>query len=440
MPHAIRPDRRLFALSVLSCLVAGACGTRPDRLARVPNIYAEGRNYQAGQVTEYYQTVTPEILYATNRSQDLKEDGQVEYLSDRSDSLAFGRATVSFDGVTSWPKLVELTKAGPGRRPPRLSLAGFRDEIRFARSPLPAERREGRVVTEARAQRDYDAYAARFREMMGAQVRRSGTGAVLIYVHGFANDFPEALTTLANVWHYAGRRSIPMAFSWPAGNPGLLKYFRDSESGDFSVYHFKEVLDLLASVPEVEQIDIVAHSRGTDVATSALRELVIRERARGNQPKLTMKTGTLILAAPDLDVGTVRQRLISERFSEAFEQVSVYINPRDQALAYSSFLTQEARFGRLDATDFAPGELASLRKVGLVHFIRVEGAGGLGHSYFRDNPGVMSDMALTLRTRAFPGGTLRPLTLDHENIWTLHSDYPLDRLPDLELHELAGER
>lgn len=435
-----RSTAGLLGLFGLACLVLAGCTSRTDRLAKVPNVYAEGRNYQADRVPPVYRSVTPQVLYATDRSQDLKENGEVVYLSERSDSMSYGTATVAFSGVDSWNALLAQTQAGSTQRPARLNVASFADHIRFSKTPLVSERRDGRLQTEAGARRTYELYADQFRTAIAEQTRQSGTGNILIYVHGFNNEFDDALTTLTNIWHYSGRQSIPLAFSWPAGNPGLFKYFKDRESSEFSVYHFKELLDLLASVPEVDQIDIVAHSRGTDVVTSALRELVIRERGRGNKPKLTMKTGTLILAAPDLDVGTVRQRLISERFSEAFEQVNVYINPRDKALAYASVLTQEARFGRLDASDFAPGELAALQKVGLIHFIRVEGAGGNGHSYFRDNPGVMSDIALALRTRAFPGGTLRPLEQDQDTIWRLHSSYPLDRLPDLSFIPVGGER
>ena len=119
---------------------------------------------------------------------------------------------------------------------------------------------------------------------------------------------------------------------------------------------------------------------------------------------------------------------------EAFEQVNIYVNPDDVALRLSSFLTRYPRIGAAQQEDFKEGELARWRKEGLVHFIRVEGAAGSdSHSYFRNNPAVLSDIVLALRTRAFPGGTLRPLEEDPDLIWRLQPNYPLERLPDLTL-------
>ena len=44
-------------------------------------------------------------------------------------------------------------------------------------------------------------------------------------------------------------------------------------------------------MPEIENIHIVSHSLGTDVSTTALRELVIENRAAGGDPTYK-KSGT----------------------------------------------------------------------------------------------------------------------------------------------------
>ncbi|MGC3938448.1 alpha/beta hydrolase [Roseobacter sp. EG26] len=420
--------RRIFL--ACSCLILMACAPQNVALAPPPNLYLEGRNYPSAAVPPVLRNVSPRMFYVTDRAIELSPDGEISYNSSRSNSMALGSAQVRF-GAEDWDDLVARTSTDGGRRISRLDVQSATELVRFADVPLPNRREKGALIFEPDALTSYNAGAQAFQEAIRAEIARTGNGRILIFTHGVRNDFDRALSTLANLWHYAGRNSIPVAFTWPAGNSGPLGYFRDREAGDFSVFHAKELLRLLAEIPEVEDIDIVAHSRGTDVMTKALRELVIYHRGRGVPPKIAMKTGTLILAAADLDTGVVRQRLEAERFSEAFEQINIYINPNDGALRAASLLTNAPRLGSATSESLKLEELQKLRKEGLVHFIRVENVKGRGHSYFRSNPAVLSDIVLALRTRAFPGGTLRPLEDGEDGFWQLHPNYPLERLPDL---------
>ncbi|KEJ89126.1 alpha/beta hydrolase [Sulfitobacter donghicola DSW-25 = KCTC 12864 = JCM 14565] len=400
-------------------------------MATPPNLYLEGTNYPAPAVPAVLRSVTPQILFVTDREPERTEGRITGYGRDRSSAMAFGAASVQF-GADDWDDLVARTHVDRNGRISRLTVTKVEEKVRFDSVPLPNHRLDGELRVEKAAADSYDAGRKAFQAQIRAEIARTGHRRILIYTHGVANEFETGVTTLANLWHFAGRDSIPLAFSWPAGNRGPLGYFRDRASGDFSVYHAKEFLTMLAEMPEVEDIDIVAHSRGTGVVTQALRELILVQRARGVRPKLGLKTGTLILAAADLDTGVMRQRLLTERFSEAFEQVNIYVNPDDLALKLSGFLTNSARIGALKQDDFSTKELKGLAKEGLIHFIRVEGAGNANsHSYFRENPAVLSDIVLALRTRAFPGGTLRPLEQDEDAVWVLQPNYPLERLPDL---------
>lgn len=437
----MRQDQRrpVWRCVVAVLLVLGlvAC-TRPVQLSQPPNLYLNGTNYPSAAVPLALQVIDPPIFYVTDREQDGPGGAVTGYGTGRSDAMAFGRAQVRF-GAASWEDLVARTHVDRGGRISRLEVEGLSEIVRFPAIPLGAERRDGALRLVPAEDAAYRARGAAFQAAIRAEVKRTGNGRILVYVHGVNNGFENALQTLANLWHFTGRQSTPVVFTWPAGNGGVLGYFRDREAADFSVYHAKEFLRLMAEIPEVEDIDIVAHSRGTAVMTQALRETVIFHRGRGVAPKLAMKTGTLILAAPDLDIGIARQRLMSERVPEAFEQTNIYVNPDDAALRLSSFLTKYPRVGAATEEDFNVGELEQLRKEGLVHFIRVEGAHqSNSHSYFRNNPAVLSDIVLALRTRAFPGGTLRPLEEDPDTIWRLHNHYPLERLPDLAT--LAAER
>ena len=417
--------RRLILVLPIFLLSACAVGIQ---LAAPPNLYREGTNYPEERVPNVLRTATPEIFYVTNRL-----PLGMSYGRDRSSSMAFGRATVQFGRDLDWPELLDRTRADSDKRISTLWVKGVDELVRFHETPLPLRRQNDRLVHLASARAEYDMQTRAFQNALSDKIRSTGNGRLLVYVHGFNNDFEDSLTALANLWHFSGRTSIPVAFAWPAGNgAGPLGYFRDRDAATFSVYHTKEFVRMLSEIPNVEEIDIVAHSRGTDLATTALRELIIEARGAGKHPRRALKLGTLIMAAPDLDVDIVRQRLVAERLAEAFEQVNLYINPDDAALRLSAFLTRSRRLGALRNEDFKEGEPELLAKEARVFFIRVENVrGNFGHSYFRDNPAVLSDIVLALRTRTLPGDELRPLEQDQASIWVLHPDYPLERLPDL---------
>ena len=54
---------------------------------------------------------------------------------------------------------------------------------------------------------------------------------------------------------------------------------------------------------------MIAHSRGTDVAISAFRELVIFARGAGISARERYKIKNFVMAAPDIDVSGVSQRV-----------------------------------------------------------------------------------------------------------------------------------
>ncbi|MEI4235068.1 alpha/beta hydrolase [Roseovarius sp. D22-M7] len=149
---------------------------------------------------------------------------------------------------------------------------------RFPQTPLPFSQDRGIILPDADATRAYNAAKADMRGTLASALQRSGRREILFYVHGFNSLFEETLETTARLWQVTGRDVLPVAYSWPAGNPGAFGYFKDRESGEFSIFHLKETLRLLKDVPGLERIHIVAHSRGSDVVTTALRELVIEER------------------------------------------------------------------------------------------------------------------------------------------------------------------
>ncbi|MCK5188983.1 MAG: alpha/beta hydrolase, partial [Methylococcales bacterium] len=181
----------------------------------------------------------------------------------------------------------------------------------------------------------------------------------------------------------------------------------------------------LASFPEVERINILAHSRGTDVTATALRELIIEARAAGLSPRKLYRIENLILAAPDLDFDIVRQRLIAEKVGPAFDQITVYTTDSDKALDVSQTLMSGIRFGRIRDTDLGEQEQAIFKVVKNVAFIDVHGVSSFtGHAYYLGNPSTSSDIIRVFTGGYKPGSPGRPLTHRMLNFWEMPVGYP----------------
>lgn len=422
-----RPQGRMvgICLALGLVLMAAGCARTVDSLSRAPNLYDAYNFYPADEVPEAQRTVTPNLFYVTDRRPVESPGLWTRYGHDRSDAMVFGQSTIRFGDDMGWDDLVAFSARANPRQKVALRVERNRELVRFPATPLPFARSGGQtqVVPEARA--EYEGRTGAMQQILAGELRRSRRPEVVIFVHGFRTTFDDGQATLADIWHFAGRGMVPIQYSWPADNPGAFGYFQDREAGEFTVFHLKQFLTMLAGIETLQKIHIVAHSRGADVTTTALREMIIAERAAGRDPRRTLKIDNLIMAAPEIDFGVVRQRLIAERFATAFGRITVYMNKRDNALALAQTLMSGVRMGRMSIRDMDERVRDTFRLMGNVDFIDVERPGNsISHSYFRENPAVVSDIVLILRTSAAPGGPDRPLQQLEANFWALHSDYP----------------
>ena len=404
-------------------LASQGCATRA--LMPTPNIYVSPGAYPAAQIPDGLRSALVDVLYLTDRRLDQGESPDVRYGSGRSASVAFGSVEVALGEGESWEDLLAASGERSRKHELKLRVEAPKPLGRFPDTPRPFVVKDG-VVSEPEASvAALEAARAEFREALGARLALTPRKEVLLYVHGFNNSFEDAVFALAEMWHFLGRGGVPIAYSWPAASGGLRGYFVDRESGEFTVYHLKEALRMLASFPEVEKIHILAHSRGTDITTTALRELVIETRASGKNPLLALRIENLILAAPDLDLDVVRQRLIAEKFGPAFGQITIYTTQTDKALDASQTLMTGTRFGRVQSSDLGETEKKIFSSVNNVHFIEVEGVKSfVSHDYFRTNPATSSDIIRILRRADRPGDASRPLEHKMLNFWEMPAGYP----------------
>jgi hypothetical protein len=130
---------------------------------------------------------------------------------------------------------------------------------------------------------------------------------------------------------------------------------------------------VLASTVEVEEINLIAHSRGTDVLTSALRELYIETRADGHDFQTVYRIRNVVLAAADLDLEVITQRVAAEYMTLGVERATLYVSDVDRALGFAAFLfTSVHRLGQLrpeDLTDEERQHLARVARTQIIDFL-----------------------------------------------------------------------
>jgi len=179
--------------------------------------------------------------------------------------------------------------------------------------------------------------------------------------------------------------------------------------------------------PGLERIHIIAHSRGTDVVTSALRELYL---AGGIQaiPGHQAKMGMLILAAPDLDAEVISQRIVSEGLIYLPTRIVVYVSSGDSALGIAAWLFRSGkRLGTLRSADLSAARKEALSRFSHLEIIdaEVSGYSTAGHDYYYAHPAVSSDLILVLKEGREAGAEYgRPLRKTDDGFWTIDNDYP----------------
>ncbi|MEP3631001.1 MAG: alpha/beta hydrolase [Hyphomicrobiales bacterium] len=353
------------------------------------------------------------------------ENGKLSYNEERSNSTVFGASKVSFGKNQNWQALSAASGAIKRTQKLPLNVLENREILRFDETPTAFKVVNGKPVRNPDAVASYNRKRSLFQAQIREQMRIANKNEVVIFVHGFNNSFEDAVYSIADIWHFSGRRGVPIAYTWPAGAGGAFGYFKDRESGEFTVFHLKEFISQLSQIPELEKIHIIAHSRGTDVTTTALRELIIAVRAQNKNPKDVLKIENLVMAAPDLDFSVVRQRLIAEGFGASFGQITVYVNPGDTALGLAQALLTGERLGKLTQDKLQPAEQKIFAELKTVNLVNVEGVKGLtGHAYYRTNRNVLSDISAIIREGSLPGTPSRPLTRIEGNFWNMPLEYP----------------
>ena len=407
----------------LTLLLVGCSATH--KLMPTPNIYTNGGSYPDEDVPEGLKSNKIDLLFVTDRVPETSADNTLKYGSGRSASVGFGSTVVEIGNDLPWQELVRISETSSRKFSPSIRVISRNEIGRFPETPYIIIEDKGKIRVNPETHAQYEQVATQFRQEISRRLSMVNSKEVQIFIHGFNNSFDEGAVSLAEMWHFLGRHGVPLLYSWPAAQGGMFGYFIDRESGEFTVFHLKKLFKLLASFPEVERINLIAHSRGAAIAATALRELIIEARAGGHDPLELYRIRNWILPAPDLDFDIVRQRLMAEKLGVAFGQITIYTTNTDKALSLSQTLLSGTRSGRIRVSDLGKQEQAIFKAIKNVTFIDVLGAKSfIGHSYYLNNPSTSSDIIRIINNGAKPGSPERPLTHRMLNFWEMPADYP----------------
>lgn len=418
----------LKSLTISLVLVILTCCGCGQTLPVTPYVLRDGSGAKAlNELPPQRHTPEMSIFYITDRQRDTRDD-RTEYTHKRGAFISYGRATVLPEDVT-WDQLVARTQGPDYDCQSRLEVTRVEELGQFISSVHRLGVEDGHLVmTGEPGQRDEESKA---QEILSAELAKTPQKDVYVYIHGFNNTFDAALMSMARLWHSLGRRGVAIVYSWPAGRGGLFGYLYDRESGEYTIYNLKRALTVIANTPGVERVHVVAHSRGTDVAITALRELNIQYRSAGKDPQKELKLQTLVLAAPDIDSEVFTQRFAVERLSEATGQTVVYTSPTDLALEFSAYVfDRDASLGRINRTNLDPDQRQRLREYTRVQVVDCDVAGMEStHGYVFGDPAALSDLIMVLRDCQPPGEEHgRPLKFN-DGVWVMNNNYlrPKDR-------------
>ena len=233
---------------LLSILLIQGCSSS-HQLMPTPNLYLQEGGYPANRVGAVFQSSSVNLLYVTDRAPELNAQDQLSYGIKRSASIAFGATEVEIGQDLSWIKLVKESQTAHRDNALPLRTISNIEQGRFPETPYPFSILDGTVISDEKVESEHNRVASTFRMELNRRLQISDDKSVLVFVHGFNNSFDFAAASLAEVWHFLGRGSVPVLYTWPAGSGGLLGYFMDRESGEFTIFHLKQLLRLLASYP-----------------------------------------------------------------------------------------------------------------------------------------------------------------------------------------------
>jgi esterase/lipase superfamily enzyme len=371
------------------------------------------------------------VFYATNRARSGEYEVGARYLNSRSIEVHLGEAEVAIGHpYDTWDELADRMVAG-GTAATRVTTV---NETAILPSSLgsPPPHEYGRTMQEAPRTDPVWVAAESWADAIDRAFEASGTRNIYLYVHGATAEFTTPIKQLGSLAYYMGGDGVHICFTWPSGSTAF-QYFRAGDRARGSIRALRELILFLIEETSVDRINLLAYSAGGQVATGALRDLRnIYGRFSHDEMPYHSRIGAVVLAGSDEDYFTGWQYYADE-IDSVCEQITVYKSGVDSTM----LLARIANAGRVTIGSrgtMPSGEVireASRSGQSRVHVVDAtsaqhrRGVGAWGHSYWKDNPQVATDVILQWRYGLPPWerGLVHPDSPEDAAWWIFPPDY-----------------
>ncbi len=215
------------------------------------------------------------------------------------------------------------------------------------------------------------------------QVRYAEQRESFIFLHGYNVRFADAIKRTAQLATDLKFSGPAICYSWPSRGR-VSAYPADEASVSWSAPHFEQLLLDLRAKTECRTINIVAHSMGNRALLEAVERINLR--MAGGQP--TKIVGSVVMAAPDVDVQKFTSRYLKP-LKNVTSRATLYFSSNDRPLQLSSGIHGGDRLGLTAAG------LSALTGIEAIH-IDAEDIFSLGHSYYGSDRAVIDDLRALL--------------------------------------------
>jgi esterase/lipase superfamily enzyme len=296
-----------------------------------------------------------DVFYVTNRAPD--SDGKRYFSSARGD-INFGTAQVSIP-----PGHV----MGRHEEPSLLKFETGQDASKHIK-----------LLDVSRMSRDD------FATRLGRAVEASPDHKLMIFVHGYNVEFPDAARTVAQFAADLKFNGPVVLFSWPSQG-SLTGYTVDETNAEWAQSHFQDLMAALLENIPVQHIYLVGHSMGNRIIARAMTTLA-NERLESDM----LRFREIIMIAPDIDAEVFRMDM-APRLARTGINLTLYASSSDRAL-----LASKAFHGYPRAGESGDGLVVV---EGMETIDASDASGGiLGHSYFAEDRRMMEDISALLQT------------------------------------------